>query len=446
MARSPSAMYRLTSALIRLGVRIFYRRVVTHTLEHVPPRGPAILAATHPNSITDPLVLGACLPRPIHYVAHSGLFRKPVLGWLLPRCGVIAVYRPEDFREPVDNSVMFRECTETLAAGEVIGIFPEGTSHQEERVKKLRTGTARIALEAEDRYDFALGVQIVPVGLNFQSPGRFRSDVLVLIGPPLVLHPYRRAYREDPVRAVQEVTAELQRRLERLVLELPAPDFVPVVRQTLRLLREPGDGGTEGVLLEHFAAREVGEALGWAARERPLEYARYARLLEEHARRRRRLGVSDGALASGPASPPPPGAAALAGLPLALVGAATHAVPYRLTGWVARRLRPDPTKLATVTFCAGALLFPLWYALQGAAVWLLWGPRASLVYLAALLPAGWLAMRYLPAWKVAWSRARGALVRPRSSASLERLRTQRRMLAAAARDFWDAFKAAREAW
>ena len=97
MSGSAPPLYRLTRAFVRAGVRLFYRRIVTHTLEHVPPRGPVVFAATHPNSVTDPLVLGACLPRPVHYVAHSGLVRKPFLGWLLPRAGVIPVYRPEDF-------------------------------------------------------------------------------------------------------------------------------------------------------------------------------------------------------------------------------------------------------------------------------------------------------------------------------------------------------------
>ena len=59
MSGSAPPLYRLTRAFVRAGVRLFYRRIVTHTLEHVPPRGPVVFAATHPNSVTDPLVLGA---------------------------------------------------------------------------------------------------------------------------------------------------------------------------------------------------------------------------------------------------------------------------------------------------------------------------------------------------------------------------------------------------
>ena len=193
-------------------------------------------------------------------VRRRGLFRRPVLGWLLPRCGVIPVYRPEDFLGPVDNRAMFAACIETLRAGAAVGVFPEGTSHRDERVRRLRTGTARIALEAEAQSNFTLGVQIVPVGLNFEAPGRFRSDVVVLIGPPLQVQTLGAAYRADPVRAVQELTGEIQTRLEDLALELPQPEFLPLVRRTLRLLRTPnaGDGpvADQGRLLIRYSGTE----------------------------------------------------------------------------------------------------------------------------------------------------------------------------------------------
>jgi 1-acyl-sn-glycerol-3-phosphate acyltransferase len=435
--------YRLGRVLVSAGVRLFYRRVVVHTPDHVPPSGPAIFAATHPNSITDPLVLGACVPRPLHYLAHSGLFRRPVLGWLLPRCGVIPVYRPEDFPGPVDNSAMFAACTATLGAGGAIGVFPEGTSHRDERVRRLRTGTARIALEAEAQADFTLGVQIVPVGLNFEAPGRFRSDVVVLIGPPLPVQTLGAAFRADPVRAAHELTTELQARLEDLALELPQPDFLPLVRRTLRLLRAPGVGAEP--VADHAEARAVGQALAWAARERPGEYADLARRLESHTRSRRRMGVADLLLVRdhAPASRP---WAALFALPPALVGAVAHVVPYRLTGWITRRLRPDPTKEATVRFSVGAALFGLSYALQGAVAWRLWGPRGCALYLAVITVAGLGALRWLRAWRRTWGGLRLLAAGPGGRRELRRLRAERGELAADARRLWEAFRAEGTAW
>ena len=60
------------------------------------------------------------------------------------------------------NRESFRACIDVLARGGCIGIFPEGTSAHEPRLQPLKTGTVRIALQAEQEHDWKLGVAIVP--------------------------------------------------------------------------------------------------------------------------------------------------------------------------------------------------------------------------------------------------------------------------------------------
>jgi hypothetical protein len=115
---------------------------------------------------------------------------------------------------------MFRACCEVLERGGAIGIFPEGTSRDEPRVERLKTGTARIALEAEAAHDFRLGVRVVPVGIHFETPRRFRSRVLLRAGVPLVPGTYAERYREDPRRAVEEFTSHLHAALADQVVHL----------------------------------------------------------------------------------------------------------------------------------------------------------------------------------------------------------------------------------
>jgi hypothetical protein len=196
----------------------------------------------------------------------------------------------------------------------------------------------------------------------------------------------------------------------------------------------------------HTEARAVAQALAWAARERPSDYADYARRLAAHTRRRRRLGISDAVLARDapvPAQPHPP---ALATLPLALAGAAAHVAPYRLTDWIVNRLRPDPTKEATVKFFAGAALFGLSYALQGAAAWRLWGARGCALYLGGITVAGLLTLRWLPHWSATWGGMRLAFLGRSGRARLARLRIERAALAGEARDLIEAASGERAAW
>ena len=72
-----------------------------------------------------------------------------------------------------------------LGEGGAIGIFPEGLSHDEAQLAQLKTGAARLALGGAQRS--TQPIQIVPCGLTFIHPKRFRSRVLVQFGPPIIV-------------------------------------------------------------------------------------------------------------------------------------------------------------------------------------------------------------------------------------------------------------------
>ena len=76
-----------------------------------------------------------------------------------------------------------------LGEGGAIGIFPEGLSHDESQLARLKTGAARLALGGAQRT--RQPIQIVPCGLTFIHPKRFRSRVLVQFGPPIDVEPAR---------------------------------------------------------------------------------------------------------------------------------------------------------------------------------------------------------------------------------------------------------------
>ena len=89
-------------------------------------------------------------------------------------------------------------------------IFPEGTSISERRLRPLKTGAARIALGAEARHGFKLGLQVVPVAINYFDPSRFRSDVLLNVAPPIRVATYAAAYARDPDEAADQLTEAIR--------------------------------------------------------------------------------------------------------------------------------------------------------------------------------------------------------------------------------------------
>ncbi|MBC8424007.1 1-acyl-sn-glycerol-3-phosphate acyltransferase [bacterium] len=310
----------------------------------------------------------------LHFVAHSGLFRRRLQSWFLRSCGVIPVFRPKDVSEAADRNVaMFSACHRLLVGGGAIGIFPEGTSAEERRVQKLKTGTARMALSAEAGADWGLGVTIVPVGLNFESRRRFRSRVLVRFGRPLAAADHREAYRADPVAAVNALTEELQDALRRRVVNVEHVDFIELVRDVEKVykgellerdgLEIPGDTRFKR---DQQVTREIARALDYFYERSPEVIWGLSRLMRKYHSKRRLLRLKD-ELLRGERGPTVRGevwrfvAAGAAGLPLALYGSVGNIVPYKLTGRISARLAPDLTKVHTYQFVVGAALFLPWY-------------------------------------------------------------------------------------
>src|SRR5262245_2909988 len=144
-----SLFYRGARGLVRAALNVFYRDIEVTGLEHIDDGAPTILACNHPNSIIDPLLLGMFEERQVSFCARDGLFKVPGFGALLRAVGAIPLRRRSDHGGgSVDNARAFEACREVLLRGGVLAIFPEGKTHSRMRIEPLKTGTARIALDA----------------------------------------------------------------------------------------------------------------------------------------------------------------------------------------------------------------------------------------------------------------------------------------------------------
>jgi len=389
---------RLIRAFVRALLAVFYRRLDVAGLEHVPARGPLIVAGNHQNGLIDPMLLLAALPRPLRPLAKSGLFRHPIIAPFLRLARALPVYRRQDADgDMTGNALTFRAVSDALGSGEAILIFPEGVSQPEPTLMTLRTGAARLLLEAEARGSAA--VTLLPVGLVLDDPGRFRSGhALVLIGAPVETADCVALHWRDPGAAVRALTDRLTVALRRQIIE--AED-----RETLRLLR----------LIERVWHEETGlrpnprsaawvqrasRAYRWLRSSAPAEVEHFRREVEEYELELQRLGVTPETLgrAYGPTIVLRYAAReivpVLLGLPLALLGLVLHALPYQLVRLGIRLARPDPDVEATYKLAGGVLIYPLAWALEAWLVARLVGPWAAVALLLALVPAGFLALAW----------------------------------------------------
>src|SRR5262245_13064488 len=133
--------------LVRWVVRLYYPTIELSGAQNVPTHGPILLAANHPNSIIDPVLVGLAARRPVHFLAKAPLFQVPIFGQVLSALGMLPIHRACDDPGQVRRNIDALAVAATqLTQGHAVGIFPEGKTHDLTRVEAVRTGAARIAV------------------------------------------------------------------------------------------------------------------------------------------------------------------------------------------------------------------------------------------------------------------------------------------------------------
>lgn len=212
-------IYQLLKLIVGLGIRLYYRQVRVKNREYLDTRGPMIIIANHPNTLMDAWMIGHICNQRIYYMAKGTFFNSRWKRWVLGGLGMIPVNRQVDGAvAEISNEDSFEACYRLLEEGKTLVIFPEGSSFQERLLRKLKSGTARIALQTELRNDSKLGLKIVPVGLIYMQPEKFRSSVLATVGTPIDPTPWVEEFRTDSLKSARKLTEEFRKGLSRLLV------------------------------------------------------------------------------------------------------------------------------------------------------------------------------------------------------------------------------------
>jgi 1-acyl-sn-glycerol-3-phosphate acyltransferase len=413
----PSATigYRLVRGVVRLLLWLFYRRIDVIGREHVPRDGPVIVAANHHNALVDPMLVIAVLPRPVMALAKAPLFRHPLIGPFLWMVGAVPVHRRlEAGDDPRKNEAMFAAGIAALRAGGGLLIFPEGRSQPQPLLLPVRTGAARLLLGTESAPGGPGGVALLPVGMVFRDAGTFRSaSVQITIGEPIPTADVVALYRERPEDAVRTLTDRLAAAIRERIVE--AEDNHTLALLTVLEHAWDAERGSDTAAPEEAGARslawkqEVMRAARYLSEREPHRVAAVRQRVELYRAHLDEVGITSRQLGRPYTAPLVARYVVenllwlMLGLPLALVGFASHAAPYWLTDRVARWLPRTAEEEATHKMAAGVVLYPLLWANEA---WLLWsvaGRAAAVAFLVLLAPSGLLAL--------AWQERLGAVAR-----------------------------------
>lgn len=203
MPRLPSTRQAAGGRIV--GQALFQTLYRTRVVDpHHVPSGPVLLAANHTGVLDGPLLFGVA-PRPVHFLVKGELFSGP-MGWVLARCGQIAIDRSGSDRQALLTALA------VLARGGAVGVFPEGARGRGD-VEAVHEGLAWLAMAGR--------APIVPVaclgtrttGSSVGRPPKLGREVAVVFGEPVHLDQLANQTTDQPRRQVRRQFTEQVRQV-----------------------------------------------------------------------------------------------------------------------------------------------------------------------------------------------------------------------------------------
>jgi hypothetical protein len=290
-----------------------------------------------------------------------------------------------------------------------VGIFPEGKSHDAPRLEPVKTGAARMAIQAVQ--EGAVGLKLVPIGLNYQRKEQFRSAVWIRVGEPIDVKAWLAEHPGDDRSAARELTAEIDRRLKELVVHLDEESWEPLLNELEVLLPPPRESARNPFAWLRQRKR-LADAMNHFVRTEPARAAEMADLLRQGRERLAAAGLT--AYSSvlrkrgwrltlrllGEA------VVMDLGFILVLIGTLHHLLPFLLTRFIARFVQaPGRSTMALARFGLGLPIYGAWYGFHAWWISSYFLPWVAWAWLLPMPLVGLLSLQYWrrvqrtsPAW------------------------------------------------
>jgi hypothetical protein len=274
-------------------------------------------------------------------------------------------------------------------------------------VKKIKTGAARIVLEAERRQNYSLGVKLIPIGLHFFSRSRFRSRVLINVGRPMELQPFFALNEKDNVEAVNQLTNKIQDSLEKLTVNVQHTELDRFVKDIENIYRDElmtqtlvDHKSSKKIVAEFVITQKIADCVGYFHEHDPQKVRDMEEKIADYNRKLKRLHLKD-IMVREKTSIKKLFKAELAGiaraiacLPLAVYGVLNNFIPYRITEFIVKKYIDDKTKILMALLISGGTTFLFFYCAQFFLVWYLAGYLWAILYFCTLPLSGFFALGY----------------------------------------------------
>ncbi len=288
--------------------------------------------------------------------------------WFLRSLNLIPINRATEAKtKGVSNEAAFEECYKLLENGKILVIFPEGNSFMERQLRQLKSGTARIALEAERRNGGKLNLKVVPVGLIYLQAEKFRSSILVNVGEGNGVTHHLKEFEQSNAPAAKKLTDEFRQSLEKVLVTTQSKDQELLIQELTDALHSRYRGDELGVEGEVGMLKKVRDRIELLNLIEPWKIEEIQSLLRninwrvekmkikaDFLDRRFRSGMFIRQIVSSIF-------VLIIGFPIFLFGLVHNIIPYKLTDWVMPKLVKNVEYYAPVAILLGLVLYPLNY-------------------------------------------------------------------------------------
>ena len=232
-------LYTLLKLPAKLALYLYCRKIIINKKEFLKSDGPLLIAANHPNSFLDAVILATLFKRPIYSLARGDAFVNSFYRKLLYSLNMLPVYRISEGAENLEhNYTTFSSCIDIFKKNGIVLIFSEGGCINEWHLRPLKKGTARLAISA---WQQAIPLKIIPLGINYSAFRIFGKNMILNFGEIIEKETFNEAM--PPGEAITTFNTKLQSQLKNLVIEADPADkerikkifFVPqpLIKKTL---------------------------------------------------------------------------------------------------------------------------------------------------------------------------------------------------------------------
>lgn len=183
-------------------------------------KGPLLLAANHPNSFLDGIIMTTLFKNPVYSLARGDVFKNKKIGNLLRRMFMLPVYRTTEGVENLPhNYTTFAACKKIFEQDGIVLMFSEGGTKNEWHLRPLRKGTARLAVTT---WNDGIDLKVIPLALNYSSFRAFGKVMHIYFGEALECNEIINLDTEG--KQLNEFNNQLRQQLKEFIYEIDIND------------------------------------------------------------------------------------------------------------------------------------------------------------------------------------------------------------------------------